>query len=130
MDYDVMGGTAYGEHMKRTNDVASELTRAFRDQGLCVLDYATPNLPFDPYRSGIQDFIAYADVIVTLEFFPIIGFSEFGKVAQREMKKPMFIFVPHGINLFRGALSRRCQRHFYCDSGYAALVVRNTLRQP
>lgn len=83
-----------------------EVTRAFierlvafddllRKNGCDVLNFASPDLPFDPHNGEIADFVRFADVVACLmDGHPSLGFSSSARAAAEKFNKPLVAFVP------------------------------------
>ncbi len=71
---------------------------ALRAGGIEVVNFTTPDLPFDPFEADIADFVAFVDVVAVLAGGSSLGFSMSALEASKRLQKPRFLFVEGEIN--------------------------------
>ena len=99
-----------------------QFEKHLRAAGIEVLDFNTPDLPFDPHRAEVTEFIKFCDAVVALGSPPSLGFSGAVREAGRVFGKPCFLFVPHSTNL-QQEFSPQLVSYLFCVPDFPAQIL-------
>src|SRR3989344_692373 len=106
------------EARKRYTDTLLAFEEELRKAGFTILNFATPNLPFDPHRSEIGDFVRIADAALVFSDPRLsevqAAFSSLVEEAAEDFFKPRIVCVPSEGDEVTTISSRR-GGYYYCE---------------